>query len=111
MEDGGGVDVFQASKLVGQNGKVIGLDATPEMIFRARETIFVGSDPSGPTTFRVWNPRSRKCTIEACYECGSRVRDCTGAIQRQVAQNKNSNPVVSSTVISSIGAATTAVYV
>jgi len=38
LGSGGGVDVFRASKLVGQNGKVIGLDATPEMIFRARET-------------------------------------------------------------------------
>jgi arsenite methyltransferase len=35
---GGGIDVFRASKLVGENGRVIGLDATPEMIFRARET-------------------------------------------------------------------------
>jgi arsenite methyltransferase len=38
LGSGGGIDVFQASKLVGENGKVIGLDATPEMIFRARET-------------------------------------------------------------------------
>jgi arsenite methyltransferase len=38
LGSGGGIDVFQASKLVGQDGKVIGLDATPEMIFRARET-------------------------------------------------------------------------
>jgi SAM-dependent methyltransferase len=38
LGSGGGIDVFQASKLVGQNGKAIGLDATPEMIFRARET-------------------------------------------------------------------------
>jgi len=38
LGSGGGVDVFQASKLVGESGKVIGLDATPEMIFRARET-------------------------------------------------------------------------
>jgi ubiquinone/menaquinone biosynthesis C-methylase UbiE len=38
LGSGGGVDVFQASKLVGQAEKVIGLDATPEMIFRARET-------------------------------------------------------------------------
>jgi len=37
LGSGGGVDVFQASKLVGQSGSVIGLDATPEMIFRARE--------------------------------------------------------------------------
>jgi SAM-dependent methyltransferase len=38
LGSGGGIDVFRASKLVGQNGRVIGLDATPEMIFRARET-------------------------------------------------------------------------
>ena len=38
MGSGGGVDVFRASKLVGDKGRVIGLDATPEMIFRARET-------------------------------------------------------------------------
>lgn len=38
LGSGGGIDVFQASNLVGQSGKVIGLDATPEMIFRARET-------------------------------------------------------------------------
>jgi arsenite methyltransferase len=38
LGSGGGVDVFRASKLVGDRGKVIGLDATPEMIFRARET-------------------------------------------------------------------------
>jgi ubiquinone/menaquinone biosynthesis C-methylase UbiE len=38
LGSGGGVDVFRASKLVGKSGKVIGLNATPEMIFRARET-------------------------------------------------------------------------
>jgi arsenite methyltransferase len=38
LGSGGGVDVFRASKLVGDQGKVIGLDATPEMIFKARET-------------------------------------------------------------------------
>jgi len=38
LGSGGGVDVFRASKLVGEEGKVIGLDATPEMIFKARET-------------------------------------------------------------------------
>jgi len=38
LGSGGGIDVFRASKLVGENGKVIVLDATPEMIFRARET-------------------------------------------------------------------------
>lgn len=38
LGSGGGIDVFRASKLVGETGSVIGLDATPEMIFRARET-------------------------------------------------------------------------
>lgn len=38
LGSGGGIDVFRASKLVGEKGKIIGLDATPEMIFRARET-------------------------------------------------------------------------
>ena len=38
LGSGGGADVFQASKLVGLTGKVIGVDATPEMIWRARET-------------------------------------------------------------------------
>ncbi len=38
LGSGGGYDVFRASKLVGQTGCVIGIDATPEMIWRARET-------------------------------------------------------------------------
>lgn len=38
LGSGGGFDVFKASKLVGQSGRVIGVDATPEMIWRARET-------------------------------------------------------------------------
>lgn len=38
LGSGGGIDAFRASKLVGNTGKVIGIDATPEMIFKARET-------------------------------------------------------------------------
>src|SRR2546426_12563914 len=38
LGSGGGVDVFHASRLVGTTGKVIGVDATPEMIWRARDT-------------------------------------------------------------------------
>jgi ubiquinone/menaquinone biosynthesis C-methylase UbiE len=38
LGSGGGYDVFRASKLVGQSGRVIGIDATPEMVWRARET-------------------------------------------------------------------------
>jgi ubiquinone/menaquinone biosynthesis C-methylase UbiE len=38
LGSGGGFDAFRASKLVGQSGLVIGVDATPEMVWRARET-------------------------------------------------------------------------
>jgi SAM-dependent methyltransferase len=37
LGSGGGIDVFRASKQVGPNGTVIGVDSTPEMIFKARE--------------------------------------------------------------------------
>lgn len=35
LGSGGGVDVFLASRKVGPNGKVVGLDMTPEMVNRA----------------------------------------------------------------------------
>jgi len=38
LGSGGGIDAFLSAKKVGPNGKVIGIDATPEMIFRARKT-------------------------------------------------------------------------
>ena len=38
LGSGGGIDVFLASKKVGKKGKAIGIDATPEMIHRARKT-------------------------------------------------------------------------
>jgi arsenite methyltransferase len=38
LGSGGGIDVFRASPLVGKSGKAIGVDSTPEMIWRARET-------------------------------------------------------------------------
>ncbi len=38
LGSGGGLDAFRASKLVGPSGQVIGIDSTPEMIWRARET-------------------------------------------------------------------------
>jgi arsenite methyltransferase len=37
LGSGAGIDVFRASKLVGESGKVIGIDSTPEMLFKARE--------------------------------------------------------------------------
>ena len=39
LGSGGGIDVFRASLLVGERGRAIGIDATPEMIWRARETV------------------------------------------------------------------------
>lgn len=38
LGSGGGIDAFLASKRVGASGKVYGIDATPEMIARARKT-------------------------------------------------------------------------
>ena len=38
LGSGGGIDIFRASQRVGVTGKAIGVDATPEMIWRARET-------------------------------------------------------------------------
>src|SRR5271169_7214200 len=38
LGSGGGIDVFRASPMVGSHGKALGVDATPEMIWRARET-------------------------------------------------------------------------
>lgn len=37
LGSGGGADAFRASKIVGPKGKVVGVDATTEMIFKARE--------------------------------------------------------------------------
>ena len=38
LGSGGGIDAFLASKRVGRSGSVYGIDATPEMIARARRT-------------------------------------------------------------------------
>jgi len=38
LGSGGGIDIFRASQVVGGNGRAIGIDATPEMIWRARDT-------------------------------------------------------------------------
>lgn len=42
LGSGGGLDVFLASKLVGPDGKAIGIDMTPEMIERARTNAHAG---------------------------------------------------------------------
>lgn len=38
LGSGGGIDVFLSARKVGPKGRAIGIDATPEMIHRARET-------------------------------------------------------------------------
>jgi arsenite methyltransferase len=38
LGSGGGIDVFRASGMVGKKGRAIGVDATPEMVWRARDT-------------------------------------------------------------------------
>ena len=38
LGSGGGIDVFLASPKAGPGGRVIGVDSTPEMVWRARET-------------------------------------------------------------------------
>lgn len=43
LGSGGGVDCFLASKIVGANGKVIGVDMTPEMISKARKNAVSGN--------------------------------------------------------------------
>ena len=38
LGSGGGIDIFRSSQLVGEKGRAIGVDSTPEMVWRARET-------------------------------------------------------------------------
>jgi arsenite methyltransferase len=51
LGSGGGFDCFLAAKQVGETGRVIGIDMTPEMIERARENARKGGFPN--TEFRL----------------------------------------------------------
>ncbi len=51
LGSGGGVDCFLAASKVGKNGRVIGVDMTPEMIERARENASKGN--YGNVDFRL----------------------------------------------------------
>jgi SAM-dependent methyltransferase len=51
LGSGAGADVFQAAKLVGPSGRVIGVDATPEMIWKARD--LATKDKVGNVEFRL----------------------------------------------------------
>jgi arsenite methyltransferase len=53
LGSGGGIDIFRASQLVGEKGKAIGVDATPEMVWRARETKSKYGDKYANAEFRL----------------------------------------------------------
>ena len=53
LGSGGGIDIFRASQLIGVSGKAIGVDATPEMIWRARGTKSKYGDKYANTEFRL----------------------------------------------------------
>lgn len=53
LGSGGGIDIFRASQIIGEKGKAIGIDATPEMIWRARDTAEKYGDKYRNTEFRL----------------------------------------------------------
>jgi arsenite methyltransferase len=53
LGSGGGIDIFRASALVGRSGKAIGVDATPEMIWRSRDTARKYGDKYQNVEFRL----------------------------------------------------------
>ncbi len=53
LGSGGGIDVFRASLMVGRKGRAIGVDATPEMLWRARETKSKYGDRYANAEFRL----------------------------------------------------------
>jgi arsenite methyltransferase len=53
LGSGGGLDIFRVSPLVGKSGRAIGIDATPEMIWRARETAKKYADKYQNVEFRL----------------------------------------------------------
>lgn len=53
LGSGGGIDIFRASQAIGESGKAIGIDATPEMIWRARNTAKRYGDKYRNVEFRL----------------------------------------------------------
>lgn len=53
LGSGGGIDIFRASQLIGETGRAIGIDSTPEMIWRARETAKKYGDKYENVEFRL----------------------------------------------------------
>lgn len=53
LGSGGGIDIFRASQVIGEKGKAIGIDSTPEMIWRARDTAKKYGEKYGNAEFRL----------------------------------------------------------
>jgi arsenite methyltransferase len=53
LGSGGGIDIFRASQIIGDKGHAIGVDATPEMIWRARDTARKYGDKYRNVEFRL----------------------------------------------------------
>jgi arsenite methyltransferase len=53
LGSGGGIDIFRASQIIGENGRAIGIDATAEMIWRARDTARKYGDKYRNVEFRL----------------------------------------------------------
>lgn len=53
LGSGGGIDIFRASQNIGETGRAVGIDATPEMIWRARDTARKYGDKYGNVEFRL----------------------------------------------------------
>jgi arsenite methyltransferase len=53
LGSGGGIDIFRVSQIIGETGKAIGIDATAEMIWRARDTAKRYSDTYRNVEFRL----------------------------------------------------------
>ncbi len=53
LGSGGGIDIFRASQIIGESGKAIGVDATAEMIWRARDTAKKYGDKYRNVEFRL----------------------------------------------------------
>lgn len=53
LGSGGGIDIFRVSQKIGSTGRAIGIDATPEMVWRARETKSKYGDKYSNVEFRL----------------------------------------------------------
>ena len=53
LGSGGGIDIFRASQIIGESGKATGIDATAEMIWRARDTARKYGDKYQNVEFRL----------------------------------------------------------